>query len=356
MAASTQEESRAAAIDELKRHLQGFFSDGLVAMVGLGHSAGYGLPTMPTLAEALLQGMPELPEGEESEHWAKVALVLQEGGGLEQALDQVPEESAVVPRVIELTAAAIAGAEAGAIEQICAEPEIYPMARLMRQLAFSGTARVITPNYDRLIEIAAEIAGLLVDSGFYGAHHGSFDPQRSHEALCSGVRLRKDKRRVSVAYRPHLRLAKPHGSLDWYRGPDGAFRCPYPLSLPRLMITPGEGKFKAGYRPPFDHHIGLGNEMIDRAKALLAIGFGFNDPHLQTHLDHRIAGGMPTLILTRTLTPKALSIVEAHPAVTALERLGPEGGTRVRRAGTVEEFPEFQIWQLDDFLREVLNE
>lgn len=341
--------------DELKKHLQGFFSDGLVAMVGLGHSASYGLPTMPALADALVTEMPDLSEAE-GEAWANVASALEKGAGLEQALDEIPAESAIVPRVIDLTARTIIGAEAKALEEICADPQSYPMAKLVALLGFSGTARIITTNYDRLIEVAAGIAGFLVDTGFYGAPHGSFDPARSHEALCSRVTMRRDRRRVSVDYRRHLKLAKPHGSLDWYQGRDGAFRCPYPLGLTRLMIAPGEGKYKAGYEPPFDHHIGLGNQMIDRAKALLAIGFGFNDPHLQTHLKTRISAGMPTLILTRALTPAAEEIVAANPAVTSLERLGAAGGTRVRRSGAVEDLEDLQIWQLDDFLREVLNE
>lgn len=325
-------------------------------MVGLGHSAAYGLPTMPALANALLGQMPGLLDGEEEEEWAKVAAALENGTGLEPALDEIPPESTVVPKVIAACAEAVLGAEAAAIEQVSADPEAFPMARLMGLLGFSDTARIITTNYDRLIEIAAEIAGFLVDTGFYGCHHGRFDPAASHEALVSRLTIRRDKRTMSVSHRPHLRLAKPHGSLDWYQGPTGAFHCPYPLALPRLMITPGEGKYKAGYEPPFDHHITLGNEMIDRAKALLAIGFGFNDPHLQTHLTTRITAGMPTLILTRTLTPGALAIVEANPAVTSLERLGDDGGTRVRRSDEVVEFHDLEIWQLDDFLREVLNE
>jgi hypothetical protein len=343
------------AVGELKKHLQGFFSDGLVAMVGLGHSASYGLPTMPALAYALRERMPELLDDVEKDEWEKVATALENDTGLETALDEMPAESIVVPKVIAASAEAILGAEDAAMERISADPERYPMARLLRLLGFNGTAQIITTNYDRLIEVAAEISGFLVDTGFYGCHHGRFDPAASHEALASRVTVRRDKRRMSFSHRPHLRLAKPHGSLDWYQGPAGAFHCPYPLTLPRLMITPGEGKYKAGYEPPFDHHINLGNGMIDRAKALLAIGFGFNDPHLQTHLNTRITAGMPTLILTRTLTSSALALVETNPAVTSLERID-DGGTRVRRAGEMAEFDDLEIWQLEDFLREVLNE
>jgi hypothetical protein len=134
----------------------------------------------------------------------------------------------------------------------------------------------------------------------------------------------------------------------------GPIRSPYPLDLPRLMITPGEGKYLSGYQQPFDHHINLGNQLIDAARAVLAIGFGFNDPHLQTHLIPRIQAGLPTLILTRTLTPAAQDLLGC-PSVTAIEAV-EGGGSRVYRSGGSEELAGLEIWQLDDFLREVLNE
>jgi hypothetical protein len=343
-------------IDDLKKHLQGFFSDGLVAMIGLGHSAAYGLPTMQGLAEKLTLEVPAMVEGSEAEEWKKVEAALEADSNLEAALDEISSDSAVIAKVVDVCARAITSAETQAMEGICRDPSEYPMARLMKHLGFNDTARVITTNYDRLIELAAEISGFLVDSGFYGAHHGPFDPSLSHEALRSRGRVRKDKANVSFSYRRHLELAKPHGSLDWYQGSSGPFRCPYPLDLTRLMITPGESKYKAGYEPPFDHHINLGASLIDKAKAIIAIGFGFNDPHLQTHLRTRVTGGMPTLVLTMTLTPAALALIEESPSVTALERLSDKDGTRVRWAGKVYDVPDLQIWQLTDFLREVLND
>jgi hypothetical protein len=121
------------------------------------------------------------------------------------------------------------------------------------------------------------------------------------------------------------------------------------------MITPGESKYRTGYEPPFDHHIGLANDAIDYATAVLAIGFGFNDRHLQTHLEPRIKEGLPCLILTRTLTEAATALLDASPNVVALERLEPGGGTLVHRAADRTELPGMDLWQLGDFIDEVLQ-
>lgn len=339
-------------LDAVKAHLQGFIRDGLVTVIGLGHSASFGLPTMPVLADRLRAELPPLLDGGEVAEWQAVEKELDEGRHLEPALDSVAHDSPVIDKIITVAASSIATAESAATERVSRDPSTFPLTRLIEKIGFSGKARIITTNYDRLIEVATEMAGLALDTGFVGAHHGLYDVERSHEALRSTYI--RGRRKLKAVYRPHVVLAKPHGSLDWYQGSAGPIRSPYPLDLPRLMITPGESKYRHGYEQPFDHHIAVANEAIDAASAVLAIGFGFNDPHLQTHLVPRIERGLPTLILTRNLTDAAATLVAKCPNVCALDRVEPDGGTRVQWDGHTQDFPEIHIWQLDDFMKEVL--
>jgi hypothetical protein len=340
-------------LDAVKEHLQSFVKDGLVTVIGLGHSASLGLPTMPELADHLRAEMPPLIEGDEVDGWKAVEKALNEGRHLEPALDSIAHDNPLIDKIIAVAASSIATKEATAIERISRSPNTFPLASLIEKIGFNGKARIITTNYDRLIELAAEMAGLVLDTGFIGAHHGLYDINRSREALkATYIRAR---RKLKTVYRPHVVLAKPHGSLDWYQGPTGPIRSPYPLDLPRLMITPGESKYRRGYEQPFDHHIAVATEAIDAASAVLAIGFGFNDPHLQTHLVPRIKRGLPTLLLTRNLTDAAADLVGDCPNVCALDRIEPDGGTRVQWDGSAENFPDIEIWQLDNFLNEVLT-
>ena len=340
-------------IDELKSHLQGFFIDGLVTVIGLGHSAAHGLPTMPALAEHLRTEMPPRLSPARLAEWKLVEDALDQGLHLEPALDCIAHDSPVIEDIVNEAATCIAAAEALAIDALTAPGARYPLAELLPLIGRSPRVRILTTNYDRLIELAAEIAGFTLDTGFVGSYYGVYDPTRSRENLKAGIFKRG--RSYQIDYRKNVALAKPHGSLDWYASGETPIYSPYPLPLPRLMITPGQSKYRYGYEQPFDRHIAIANAAIDGATAILAIGFGFNDPHLQTHLRPRIKQGLPTLILTRDLTPAATELLAGCPGLIALERIAPDGGTRVHRGLDSHELPDTEIWQLGDFMGEVLT-
>ncbi len=338
--------------DELQRRLQTFFADGVVAVIGLGHSASHGLPTMPELADGLRTGMAtELTPAEDAE-WRPVDEALDRGFHLEAALDAISHESPLIDRIINAAAELILAAEQPALDRLSRGVDRFPLAELLPKLAVGGTARVITTNYDRLIELAAELAGLFLDTGFVGSHYAACNPALSHAALRSAILKRGRKQKFE--YRPHVVLDKPHGSLDWYAHDETPIRSPYKLELPRLMITPGQSKYHRGYEQPFDHHISHGNQAIDRATGVVAIGFGFNDSHLQKHLEPRIKQGLPCLIITRELSEAATVLLQASPNVVAIERLPPDA-TRIHDATGSEDFPASNLWQLGNFIDEVLT-
>ena len=53
---------------------------------------------------------------------------------------------------------------------------------------------IVTPNYDRLIEIASEQAGLQVNNTFSGRYIARFNPKQSRAAICKGVKKIGGKR------------------------------------------------------------------------------------------------------------------------------------------------------------------
>jgi hypothetical protein len=338
--------------DELKQHLQGFFGDGLVTIIGLGHSAAHGLPTMPELAEGLRKQVPALIGEDAQGDWELLASAMQEGKHLEEALEVIDHESPLIATLVTVTAELIETAEATAAAELIAYGARFPLAELVPHLAPDEKATMITTNYDRLCEIAIESAHLFLDCGFVGMHLAPADAELSRSVLRSAAVRRKGN--LAFRYRPYVRLAKPHGSLDWYLRDGQPIRSPFRLDLPRLMITPGASKFRKGYERPFDHHRETANHAIDRATRYLAIGYGFNDPHLQTHLAPAIEGGAPCLILTKELSATAKQLVERGSGVIALEASG-SGGTRVHRAGAAEDLLNVELWKLETFLDEVLK-
>ena len=117
-------------------------------------------------------------------------------------------------------------------------------------------------------------------------------------------------------------------------------------------------KLDRGYERPFDHHRSAGNDAIDAARALLIFGFGFNDRHLQTHLEPRLRDGTPALIAARTLTANARKVLDNAPQALALFRSPgiPETdkSTTVLWRGDEVRCDGVDIWDLKELTQEVL--
>jgi hypothetical protein len=346
-------------LDELKRHLQEQFSDGLVTIVGSGLSAAAGLPTMQQLAVRLQHVMPLCCGGELRAEWEPVASRLAEGADLESALKDVAAESELIPLIVAETAEAILDAESHAVRKVVRGELELPFAKLIRHITFAeGGAHVVTSNYDRLIEFATEMAGSELDTGFVGYNYGRFAPSQSRDALSSFTPVSRPRPGVQRRLRSHVALHKPHGSLDWFLNGSSPVRCTVALDAARLMITPGTSKYRRGYDSPFDYQRAEANRAIDAAARFLVIGYGFNDDQLETHLRRKLQEGRPCVLLTKALTDNARRLVQENPSVMALIEHGPADGvqgTCVLSAGAETVFENVRIWNLSTFVREVLE-
>jgi hypothetical protein len=211
---------------------------------------------------------------------------------------------------------------------------------------------VLTTNYDRLVEVACEAAGLHVDTMFDGMTLGQPNAKAVRESLIRVTGLVGNKLRKEV--REHARVFKPHGSLDWYLTPRGPVRFVGGLALPRMIATPGRRKLRKGYDQPFDEHRGTMNKLLKNAARLLVIGYGFNDDHLETRIVELIRQGLPTIIMTRELSAAALQLANENVSVIALDR---ENDLRSRMffQGKPYSLPVADLWDLGIFVDEVLS-
>ena len=149
-------------------------------------------------------------------------------------------------------------------------------------------------------------------------------------------------------------MLKPHGSFDWYRNGTSALRSSVELDAERLIITPGLNKYKVGYSAPFDKHRELANNYINQSTRLLVVGYGFNDDHLQTHLEARIRAGTPTLILTRTASDRVQKLTKESPNCVCLAKPNGPSGMAVVTNGTRFEHPGRDLWDLGILAKELL--
>jgi hypothetical protein len=122
-----------------------------------------------------------------------------------------------------------------------------------------------------------------------------------------------------------------------------------------LIITPGLNKYRAGYNAPFDKHRELANDHIKKATRLLVVGYGFNDDHLQTHLENQIKGGTPTLVLNRSLNTKTKKLTNESDRCVCLSRRQATTGAIVTTNGCEFEHDGPDLWDLSVLTKELLT-
>lgn len=341
-------------VGKLKQRLQEHFTDGLVTVVGSGLSVAEGIPGMAALAKHLHKTVPDRLDADSRPLWKQIAEELTNGIDLENALLRHPPDPAMEAVIVELTANLILCAEMPVIQEVVSGERTLRFSRLLAQMLKPNTGiPVVTTNYDRLIEIAAEAVGFGVDTLFFGQHVGHLDSKRSQFSLCRGVTQRR--KAVHLAYTDHLVVLKPHGSLDWFLHNHEPIRCPLPLANQRLIITPGLNKFRDGYERPFDAHRERANREIDRAARYLIVGYGFNDDHLQTHLEPQLRSGKPSVLVTHGLSAKATRLVSECDGMIALSADPVRDGTVVTTKDGSEFLPGTKLWDLGIFTSEVLE-
>lgn len=315
-----------------------------------------GIPGMSALATHLLGSVPKHLNDNDQFLWSQISSLLGAGYGLEEALHTIAPSQALEEVLAKETGDYLHAAEREAFHRVLKDNYILPLSRLLQNVIIPPHGLpIVTSNYDRLIELAAETIGLGVEDMFVGGTIGSLN-----EKVCRASFIDKYDSRHKVPrrqFRRRIVLYKPHGSLDWHLHRGKPIRVPLGLSLARLIITPGLNKFENGYKSPFDIHRDRANAAIDLAARYLILGYGFNDNHLETHLTPRLKSGRPCLILTKSLTSRTRDLVLECSNVVALEESHEptQDGTIVHWKGNQWIWPDTKAWNVTDFIESILQ-
>lgn len=332
----------------IKKLLQDHFKDGLAVVVGSGLSASEGIPGMIALATHLVKEVEPKVAGPSKVIWDKIASDLTNKIDLETALHNNAPDEMLDGIIREETARLLVPAEKDVLGAVVKGTRVLKFSKLLPHLVKPSTGLpIITTNYDRLIEAALEVEGLHVDGLFIGDLLGWFEPALSSYRACRGVKLVKGK--PQLRHGPRATVLKPHGSFDWYQGSANPIRSPLELDVPRLIVTPGSTKYLIGYKQPFDAHRERANKEIDKASRLLFIGFGFNDVHLQTHLEPRLMKGTPALVLARSLSANTMTLLSKCSSMIAICRDTTTGGAEMHFQGAAYKIAE-PIWDIESFV------
>lgn len=341
-------------LSNIKEHLQEFFTENIVTIIGSGLSCAEGIPGMGKLAEELINNVPNHINTESVELWINIEKSLNEGIGLEETLLRYKANDDIELAIKNVTEKLIRKSESDVISRIVSKNEKLRISEYVKKLKISpnGT-KIITTNYDRLIELGCELEGILVDNLFQG-NYISKSNQNSKYSFFEGIDKTRGKY-TKLKFKEHVTIYKPHGCLGWYKYKNNVIYSSFNLGMENLIITPGSNKYRKGYDEPFDTNRTKANEAICNANKFIIIGYGFNDAHLETHLISKIKSGIPALIITYSISDKVNKLIKEND-ITAVYSYnkGIEEGTVVNIRGTEHLLKDYKIWDLGEFVREVL--
>lgn len=341
-------------MDNLKKNIQSFFDQGTVTIVGSGLSCAEGISGMKALSEKLMKDVPSKLSNEDIECWRNIEETLNSGTDLESTLQQNKATNNIEKAIIESAYELIFS------EDISIFKEIIEKSRTLRFSEYLSCFNVdlynlvvITTNYDLLIEYACEIKGLVYSDSYYGKIISKYSPENAEKEMLKGIKRGK---KPMNHYKPHIKIYKPHGSINWKLINGKLNKINHVNCGTPCIITPGSNKYEKGYEEPFDYHIGKMGQEIDNAKRLIFIGYGFNDNHLETHLNKPENISKPKLIVTRTLYGNAKKIVDNSPNTIAIEEMkinDKSCGARIYFEGQIYEIKDKKIWDIAELIKEV---
>lgn len=327
------------------RMIQASIQENPVIVLGSGASAPH-IPGMAALAKHLEASIS--PDAADATAWDSVRTKLIAGAGLEEVLISTSVPDGLVQKIVLATWKYLDEADRAYFQKTLTEGSDYPLSRLLRALhqTSNASSTVITSNYDRLVEYAADQSGFDTRTGFIARHRGNFCPDSLKAPSVQTVVSQKT-----------LRILKPHGSLDWYieDGSNPFFIASPPKSeryFP-LIVTPGTDKYRRTLEDPLRSILSQVDIALQDTGSIACFGYGFNDSHLHQVITRRLAGAIRNvLIVAKELSHNAKKHL-GHKSVIAIEQSGDGSRVTLGDKGCVE-MPNHLLWSLDGFSRVIL--
>lgn len=268
-------------------------------IIGTGLSIAMNIPGMSKLAEKLEEVFESIIDVELKNQWNKYKIKIKNEGLEAALLDVSTNEESFVEKIKEITSEFILDEEYNQHSDIL--KKISGFEKLLKY--FLGTVSVnnkvidiMTPNYDRIIELICDKLKLQATLGFSGNLYQTFNEnilKQPYDYFSKGT--------------PLVRLFKPHGSVNWIKKDNKEYQInDYKFLKDRKkcidIIAPGSMKYKSSMiNGVFRCHREIFNELITDSKKNFSIfiyGYGFNDQHFNTVFEDT---QKDVIVLTRTI-------------------------------------------------------
>ena len=254
-------------------------------ILGSGISVPHGLPSMKQLACKLAASVPggKLSSAD-NKHWQEFVALLETEGNLESALQQRSLPGNLLAHVAKQVWSSVSDADLRVFEGLVSNDSQLPLGKLFRHLFDSSndTLSVVTTNYDRVAEYAADQEGYYHDTGLGPGY------LRLHQTGPRPYFIQGQGRHPSRIRT--VNIWKVHGCLGWFRKESREI---IGVSPSRMMpkgclpaiIMPGREKYQHVLQEPIRSILSGADDALTRARAYLCVGFGFNDEHIQPKLE-----------------------------------------------------------------------
>jgi len=330
--------------EDLAKCAQRLLAERPVVVLGTGATIPHGLPSMSDLAEELLAAVEKDPH-----HWEEFTKRLSETKDLEQALHDVTLSEDMVEVLVRKTWDIVSAKDIEFHEQLLTGTSSFPLADMFRYLLRTADAqlRVVTTNYDRLAEYAANHVNAYASTGVTPGWLQRFAPASVDK-----------ERPPAPGFEGTVFILKVHGSLDWFRDcTDNVVGIPLsrriPPGLHPLVVTPGVSKYREVHKDPFRTVMSAADAVLRKATCYVCVGYGFNDEHVQPILVNRVKrDNIALIVVTKTLTPPTRKAFLVNPPRRFLFLEEAEGGTQIYTQdypiGTV--MAGVSVWKLPEFM------
>nr|PMH85916.1 hypothetical protein BCU57_12835 [Shewanella sp. 10N.286.48.B5] len=171
-----------------------------------------------------------------------------------------------------------------------------------RRSAKQQRLKLFTTNYDLAFENAASNTGLIVIDGFEYSSPSYFNPMWFNYDI---VNRQQSNDKGGMYLSNVLKLYKIHGSVDWRRV-NGRVRKVVPsaeIGEP-VFIYPSSTKYQSSYDSPYlDMMTAFLNAVQQPRTAVLCLGFGFNDKHINNALTMALRTNPEFMLMVATRSP-----------------------------------------------------
>jgi len=358
--------------DKIFKDIQSYLKEPPVIIWGSGATVPFGLPTMNDLTSAIRKELPDFSKGYLENELNKItdepkknmmeqlilgsrATILSgspvvndlinairtelpdfSGGNLEDELSKITDETKK-NRIKQIIWEEINRKDLD-VQQRIQKGECNNFGCIIKMIEkFREThpqvVSIVTTNYDCTLEYLLAWHGIHFTDGFTGKLFSKFD-----------LAAFSDKNIVNIV--------KVHGSLNWFKVDDTIrfLNRSNPNNEP-VFIMPGKNKYEEAYATPFRELIQKSDDIINKAKSFLVVGFGFNDKHLTPRIKEKVRSGTPLVLITKKVSDSCtMELTDGKKCLFIEEE---EGKTKVTIKNN-ESKQEFSIggnyWQLNQFM------